>query len=284
MMNATTPHPRKWAWPEDAKIAVSVNMAFEAFLRASQVTLERTTNKVDHFSLSYADYGAKAGAWRLLGLLDEVGIKASVSTNGLAAERWPHIVRAVADAGHEINGHAWANDQIMRDDDPEGELNEIRRCTKALTEAAGVAPVGWTSPGSAGSANTLSFLKGEGYLWNGDDASDDLPFLKDTAKGPMVIMPRVNIFHNDYAMWIQGKNPPSVIWEGFKDTFDELYREGERGAPKWTEITLHFHMAGRPTMLPTIRKCLAYAKQHGGVWFAKKHQIAEWALQRESAR
>jgi hypothetical protein len=100
----------------------------------------------------------------------------------------------------------------------------------------------------------------------------------------MVIMPRTNIFHNDYAMWVMGKNPPGIIWDGFKDSFDELYAEGTAGSPKWTEITLHFHMAGRPTLIPTVRKCLQYAAQHEGVWFARKREIAEWALQRESAR
>lgn len=280
-MNSSSRYPRQWEWPDQARIAVSVNMAFEAFLYASQVTLEKTANKVDHFSISYADYGAKAGAFRILDLLDEFGIKASMSTNGLAAERFPEIVRMVADAGHEINGHAWANDQVMKDDDPQAELAEIRRCTEILEKTAGVRPVGWTSPGSAGSANTLAFLKAEGYLWNGDDASDDLPFLKDTPNGPLVIMPRTNIFHNDYALWIMGKNPPGVIWDGFKDTFGELYTEGTKGSPKWTEITLHFHMAGRPTLIPTIRKCLAHAKAHDGVWFARKCDIAQWAMKRE---
>lgn len=280
-MTKKSRYPRSWAWPNEAKIAVSVNLAFEAFIRQSQVTLEKTSNKVDHFSLSYAEYGAKAGAWRVLDLLDDLGLCGSMSTNGLAAERYPHVMRAVAEAGHEIVGHAWANDEIMKDDDPDGELAEIRRCTKVLTETAGVRPVGWTSPGSAGSANTLSFLKGEGYIWNGDDASDDLPFLKDTKNGPMVIMPRVNIPHNDLIMWVMAKNPPAIMFDGFKETFDQLYLEGQNGSPKWTEITLHFHMAGRPTLIPTIRKCLEYAKQHEGVWFPRKRDIAEWALKRE---
>ena len=275
-------YPRNWDWPNGARIAVSVNMALEAFLRASQVTLEKTSNKIDHFSLSYAEYGAKSGVWRVLDLLDEVDIRGSVSVNGYAAELYPAVVRAVADAGHEVNGHAWANDQIMKDDDPDAELAEIRRCTRILTDTAGTRPVGWTSPGSAGSASTLSFLKGEGYIWNGDDASDDLPFLKQTDSGPMVIMPRTNIPHNDLIMWTMAKNPPGIIWDGFKDTFDQLYAEGCAGSPKWTEITLHFHMAGRPTLIPTIRKCLQYAKQHEGVWFPRKRDIAEWALKREA--
>lgn len=53
-------YPRKWSWPNGAKICVSLNMALESFVRASQVTLE------------------------------------SVSTNGLTGERHPKIVRTLA--------------------------------------------------------------------------------------------------------------------------------------------------------------------------------------------
>ena len=69
-----------------------------------------------------------------------------------------------------------------------------------------------------------------------------------------------------------------VIWDGFKDTLDDLYAEGVDGVPKWTEITLHAHMAGRPTLVPTLRRCFAYAKQHERVWFAPRREIAQWAL------
>ena len=158
---------------------------------------------------------------------------------------------------------------------------KFARCTKAITEASGVRPVGWTSPGSTRSKNTFEILVDEGYLWNGDDASDDIPFLRPISKGPIVMLPRTNIPHNDLIMWVAAKNHPGIIWDGFKDTFDELYAEGEGGCPKWTEITLHAHMAGRPTLIPTIRKCLAYAKQHDGVWFARRQDIARWALDRE---
>jgi peptidoglycan/xylan/chitin deacetylase (PgdA/CDA1 family) len=215
-------------------------------------------------------------------LLDEMKVRGSMSTNGLAAEQHPNVVRAFVDQGNEIVGHAWANDEPAEDGNEAAELDMIRRCAEVLTEASGgIAPVGWTSPGSAGSRNTLAFLKGEGYIWNGDEAADDLPYLRETAKGTMVIMPRTNILHNDLGIWLSPKNPPSVVWEGFKGTFDTLYAEGTRGSPKWTEITLHCHIAGRPTLIPTVRQCLAYAQQHDGVWFALKRDIAKWALARE---
>lgn len=276
-------YPREWEWPNGAKIAMSVNLALEAFRFKSQYTQEGRPGRVDHFSLSYAEYGAKAGIWRILDFLDEVGLKGSMSTNGKAAELYPEACRAVAQAGHELVGHGWENDVLTDEDNPDAELAEIRRVTKAITDASGVRPVGWTSPGSAGSANTLTFLAGEGYVWNGDEGNDDLPYVKVTANGPMVLLPRVNMPHNDLSIWIQGKNPPGVIWEQFKDTFDELYSEGERGSPKWIEVVLHAHMAGRPTLIPALRRSVAYAKEHGNVWFAKKRELAEWALQRHKA-
>ena len=277
-------YPRKWEWPNQQRIAMSVNLALEAFRYKSQYTQEGKPGKVDHFSLSYARYGAKSGVYRILDLLDETGLKASMSINGKAAELYPDQVRAVTDAGHEPVGHGWENDMLTDDADADQELEEIRRVTTAITDAAGVRPIGWTSPGSAGSSNTLQFLASEGYLWNGDEADDDLPYVETTAKGPMVRLPRVNTPTNDLSIWIAGKNPPSVIWEQFKDTFDELYAEGERGYPKWIEIVLHAHMAGRPTLIPTIRRCIAYAKQHQDVWFARKRDIAEWTMKRETPR
>lgn len=186
-------YPRDWSWPKGAKIAVTLNMALKSFVRASQVTLEKTSNKIDHFSLTYADYAYKAGAWRLLDLMEEFKITGSVSTNGLTGERHPQVVRAFADFGCEIVGHGWAQDVLAKDDDPETELAEMRKVTTVLTEVAGTRPVGWVSQGSAGSTNTLDFLKMEGYLWSGDDMSDDLPFLKQTKHGPIVILPRVNL-------------------------------------------------------------------------------------------
>jgi hypothetical protein len=78
---------------------------------------------------------------------------------------------------------------------------------------------------------TTVMLRAEGYVWNGDDASDDLPFVTDTAHGPIVIMPRTNTPQNDLTMWLAPRNPPSILWEGFRNTFETLYAEGEAGHP-----------------------------------------------------
>ena len=281
-MATRTRFPREWSWPGKERIAFTVGVPFEAFERQSQVNFVAVRGQLDRFSLSYGDYGWKAGIWRIMNLLDEHGLKSSISANGLAAERHPEIVKTFAGEGHEVLGHGWANDVYAKDATPDEEAAEIARCTATLTEATGgVRPVGWTSPGSSGSEATNELLAAQGYLWVGDDASDDLPFVKDTTHGPIVIMPRTNTPQNDLTMWLAPRNPPSILWEGFRNTFDTLYAEGEAGAPKWMEITLHCHIAGRPTLQPVIRQCLDYAKRHDRIWFARRRDIAEWTLKHE---
>ena len=78
-------YPRRWRWPNDGKIALSVAIAYEAFELRSQYGIYSEPGRPDYFSLSYGEYGWKSGAWRLLDLMDEVGLKFSMTTNGLAA-------------------------------------------------------------------------------------------------------------------------------------------------------------------------------------------------------
>lgn len=281
-MNKRRRFPRPWAWPNGQRIAVTLGIPFEAFEYQSQFNHIATPGKKDLFSLSYGDYAWKAGIWRLLDLMDRYGVKASMATNGLAAERHPEIVRMFADEDHEVMGHGWANDKYVNDAGEDAEREEIRRCTQVLTEAAGGRrPVGWTSPGSTGSQNTIRLLHEEGYLWNGDDVSDDLPFVVESGTGPFVILPRQSLPTNDITQWVLPRNPPRVMWDGFRDTFDTLYCEARDGRPGWIDITLHAHMAGRPTLTPTIERMLAYARDHEGVLFTRKCDIARWTLTRE---
>lgn len=273
-----TRYPRRWEWPNGERIALTINLAFEAFRFASQYMQGARPGSPDQFSLSYGEYGARSGIWRLMDLLGEYGLKGSCSVNGYAAELYPHVVKALSDEGHELVGHGWQNDVIVSPDDPEAVRREIADVTSAIEVHSGQRPVGWVGPGSAGSAKTFAILTSMGYLWNGDLANDDLPYLRDTPEGPIVIMPRINMPHNDLSIWQMGRHSPEVIWEMFRNTFDQLYMEGKKGSPKAIEITLHAHIAGRPTLVPIIRRCLDYSRGHDGVLYARKREIAAWAV------
>ena len=269
--------------PNDARICVSVTVAFEAFLLHGHYGHASTKpGKVSHFSLSYAEYGPKVGFWRILKSLEQHGIKATFDVGGLAAERHPAILKAMRGGGHEAAGHGWANDVHVADDDPEGELKSIRDTAAAIAAGYGERPVGWVSPGSVGSARTMQYMVDEGFLWNGDDASDDLPFLRMIGAKPLIILPRINFPTNDLIVWLKPQNPPSAYYEGFKESFDYLYEEGQRGNPKWVDLLLHCDLGGRPALMPVFERAIRYAQRFEGVWFARRRDLAQWVLETES--
>ena len=263
-------------WPGEANIALSVVVAFEAFHTRSQYNPRPgPAGKPDQSSLSYAEYGPKTGVWRVLKLLDDEAIKASFHTSGLAAERWPLTLKEVHRRGHEIVGHGWSNDNLGDEATPERELKDVMDTLGAIEKAVGIKPVGWSSPGSKGSdAKYEALVVDAGIEWIGDDASDDVPFVREMHGRTVVIMPRNNFPANDLTLWLWPANPPSVYVESFKDAFDELYEEGAAGSPKWIEIVIHCHIGARPGLTRAIRRVLHYAKQHPKVWIARRGDIA----------
>jgi len=279
-MEDTGKPPSPIRWPSDARIAMSIVVAFEAFSFVSHYRARPgPPGEPDQASLSYAEYGPKRGVWRLLELLDGAGLKASFHASGQAAKRWPLTLAEVHRRGHEIVGHGWTNDNLSQAFSEEKEHKDIHDTIAAITAAIGEKPVGWSSPGSQGSPSKFRVLIEESDVrWIGDDASDDVPFIRKVEGKSIVMMPRNNFPANDLQLWLTPHNPPSVYFESFKDAFDVLYEEGTAGSPKWIEMAIHCHIGARPGLIKSIRRVIDYAKQHEKVWFARRRDIADHML------
>jgi len=267
-------------WPGEARIAMSIVVAFEAFTYVSHWhPRPGPAKEPDQASLSYAEYGPKTGVWRVLDLLDRAGLKASFHASGQAAARWPLTLKEVHRRGHEVVGHGWTNDNLGHDFSPEKERKDIHDTIAAIEAAIGEKPVGWSSPGSKGSPNKFRVLIEESNVrWIGDDASDDVPFIRRVDGKAIVMMPRNNFPANDLILWLHPANPPSVYFDSFKEAFDLLYEEGRNGSPKWTEMVIHCHIGARPGLGLTLRRVIDYAKRHEKVWFARRRDIADHML------
>jgi peptidoglycan/xylan/chitin deacetylase (PgdA/CDA1 family) len=274
-------HWRRVQWPDGAGVAVQILVAFEAFIEHSQFTTEASSG-VNPFSLSYGEYGAHVGAWRLLKLLDEEGVVSSVVVNGLAAERHPHVVRAFAEAGHELVGHGWANDQLMPGGDAEREM--VARTLDAIEEAGGDRPVGWLSPGKMGSPDSPEIMLDAGLIYTGDDASDDLPFVEEVGDRRLAVVPSVDLASNDLLQWALTGQGPAAIADGFRSTFDAVHTEAQEGRPGMVGLVLHCHAAGRPTLIPAVRDLIRHCKSHDGVWFARGDELARLAIEEDWRR
>jgi polysaccharide deacetylase family protein (PEP-CTERM system associated) len=121
------------------------------------------------------------GATRMLDLLDEFGIKATVFVLGCVAERFPELVRAVRDRGHEIASKGYQHRPIS-EMTPSELADDLQRSREAIERASGQRVVGcrisdWLTPRDAWA---LEVMAEQGYLYD----SSMRPMLRSHADAP----------------------------------------------------------------------------------------------------
>jgi polysaccharide deacetylase family protein (PEP-CTERM system associated) len=97
----------------------------------------------------------EANMERILALFGEAGIKATFFTLGWIAERYPQVVRAIVDNGHELASHGYSH--LRASDQGRIEFSrDIRSAKRLLEDIGGQEVVGYRAP---------SFSIGEANLW-----------------------------------------------------------------------------------------------------------------------
>jgi len=105
---------------------------------------------------------------RILGLLEEYGAQATFFTLGWVAERYPQLVRGIADAGHEIASHGFAH-QRASEQTPDAFFSDIQLAKILLEDVSGQEVQGYRAPSfSIGDANTWAFecIERAGYRYS----------------------------------------------------------------------------------------------------------------------
>ncbi|SFL18655.1 allantoinase PuuE [Shimia haliotis] len=278
-------NPPKANWPGGAKIAVQIvlnyeeggennilhgDAASEAFL--SEITGAQPWQGQRHWNMeSIYEYGARAGFWRVHQLLKDTPITVYGVATALA--RAPQQVAAMKSAGWEIASHGfkWIEHKDMS---VEEERDHTREAIRLHTEVTGTPPRGWYT--GRCSMNTIDLAAEEGELaYIADSYADDLPYWVKAGGKDQLIVP-YTMDCNDMRFAIQAGYTNGDQFESYlKDSFDMLYAEGEAGAPKMLSIGLHCRLIGRPGRAAALLRVLNYYREHEGVWFATREQIAD---------
>ncbi|MBP6615011.1 MAG: DUF3473 domain-containing protein [Aquabacterium sp.] len=105
---------------------------------------------------------------RILDMLAAQKTHATFFTLGWIAQRYPHLVRRIADEGHEVASHGYGHERVS-DLTPEAFAHDIRTAKHLLEDIAGVAVTGYRAPSfSIGQGNlwALDVLQQEGYRYS----------------------------------------------------------------------------------------------------------------------
>lgn len=87
----------------------------------------------------------EANTDRLLAMFDEAGIKATFFTLGWVAQRYPALMRRIADAGHELGNHGSNHDRVFTLG-AKAFAADIQRARKTIEDASGSMVHGYRAP------------------------------------------------------------------------------------------------------------------------------------------
>ncbi len=267
------------SWPGGARIAVMVTVMFESWPEGkappySPMASPLREGTIDRQGFAWAEYGGRAGIWRLLQIFERFGVKATVAANAKSLERHPEAARAIVEQGHEVAGHGYTQDQFMVYLERDEEKALIERCSTLIEQATGRRPVGWASPRMTASPNTAELLAAAGYRWHGDIHDADLPVRVVTPTGELVGLP-----HSEFTDNRVMRGSPRDFQSVYVDTFDFLYRHE---APALLNLTVHAHWGGRPPMAAVLSQVLEHFTRTPGVWFARHDEVADWVTSQGS--
>jgi len=275
-------------WPNGARVALWVmpilqwfplDMSAKPFRAPGGLTMPFP----DFRHYTNRDYGNRVGIFRILNVLDELGIPASVALNAAVAERYPALLEALTQRKLEIVAHGQDMGQVHHSGlSREEEERLIVGALDTLRSASGQAVTGWLSPGRAQSANTPSLLAAHGVTYSCDFANDDLPFAMDTGSGKHYAMPLA--YETDDRVVMQDFHHTELDWlTQVKDRFDVLYRESAQYGGRVMSVPLHAWVSGVPYRIGVVREALKYMLNHDGVWAARGDEILA-AFERSQAK
>jgi peptidoglycan/xylan/chitin deacetylase (PgdA/CDA1 family) len=267
-------------WPNGARLAVSFSLMFEGggqpISGAGGVIPDPIKKGVpDLPTNAFFAYGYYEGIPRVLDLMDKHGIKLSSFMIGKAVETNPDLAQEIVRRGHEAAAHGrmWNNSyQLSRDD----EKRFIAASVETILRVTGQKPIGWNAYWMRNSIYILETLQDLGFLYHIDEPSHDEPFIIPLRGRDFVTVPYTFHMNDIVSFPFEGWNP-AAYEQALRDEFDQLYEEGARRR-RMMVVSLHDRISGHAGRVRVLDRFLTYVKGKDDVWFARKDEIARWAL------
>ena len=265
----------KITWPGGARVAVWVAPNFEAFALDEKMPVGK--GKIpDVMYWSLRDYGARVGVFRVMDVLSQRGIRASVMLNSEVCDVYPEIIEDAMKLDWEFLGHNESNTRPLNDIPPDDEKRVINDSLARIEKATGKRPRGWLGSGVQETWNTLDYLADEGLRYVCDWVNDDQPYMIDAGGRQLVSLP-YSMEINDRPAFDRYYRSSDEFELMIRRQFDVLYREGAESG-RVMSISVHPFIIGVPHRIWALESGLDYIASHDDVWFATGEEIVDHYL------
>ena len=226
----------------------------------------------DYPRFSHREYGHRVGVFRVLDVLQKLGINATVAMDTQTAENYPYLVKYCLDHGCEIIAHGISGSQMISGNmSVEAETIFIRSSMDIMQKATGKKPRGWAGTDYGESERTPDLLRQAGFDYVCDWVNDEQPYpMRDglTALPTMLEM-------DDLFTMSNRRVTVDRFAQSLKDGFDAMYRDGSFNGRLMT-VNLHPWLIGQPFRIGYLEDALGYVMSHEGVWAATGSEIVDW--------
>jgi allantoinase len=253
---------------------------FHPGVRATSRAAVSAALPVDPLNHGWRDYGTRVGIWRLIELLDDLGLRSSAMLNADAAEAYPRIVEAGRRRGWAWIAHGATNSALWTAfADAAHERAALTDVTERIERATGVRPRGWLGPALTETADTPALLAELGYTYSlGWGVADDQPFPLDVAGGARMIAVPYSIEVNDIPVFLDQSTTAEAFADMILAQFGVLRAEAARRPGAVFGLSLHPFLVGQPFRIPALRRALEAIVACDDVWLATSDEIADWYL------
>ncbi|MEK9831170.1 MAG: polysaccharide deacetylase family protein [Rhodospirillaceae bacterium] len=226
----------------------------------------------DHPNWSWHEYGMRVGFWRIKAMLEDLGVRPTVTLNARTIEEYPRTAEAVLEAGWEFNAHSYEQMPMHKLRD---ERAVIDKSLKIIGDFCGTRPRGWFGPGLTQTYQTIDHLADAGVEYIGDWVLDDQPVrLKTTGGNPMVALPYNYELHDIVMMAIQ-HHTSAEFKNRSLDYFDTVYAESH-DQMRIMAVAMHPYLSGSPHRIRYVRETFEHILAQPGVVCWDGEQILDW--------
>jgi peptidoglycan/xylan/chitin deacetylase (PgdA/CDA1 family) len=247
---------------------------------AEAAVLTADISSMDRMSpMSHQSYGPLVGVPRILALLARYDLRATFFVPGYSAHRYPAVVRAVAEAGHEIAHHSYFHENTIGMD-AKTEAAMIDLGLKALWDVAGVRPAGYRAPMWELNYHTPGLLAERGFTYDSSLMDSDHPYALaagEAAGSPVLAEVPVSWGLDD---WEQYAFLPGLIGSGVIESpakalelwtleLEALYQLGAVFV-----LCCHPFLSGRPSRAAALGQLIERMLALPGLWITTVGDVA----------
>jgi peptidoglycan-N-acetylglucosamine deacetylase len=276
-LNWRSPLPAGFRWPDGVRAAACFTFDVDA---ESPVLFEHPEAAGWLDVMSHQAYGPRTGVPRILRILERRGLRATFFVPGYTAERWPAVVRAIRDAGHEIGHHGYLHEGARSATDEATEEARLLRGLEALDRVAGVRPTGYRAPMWELSYRLPALLARHGFAYDSGLMDADHPYRLAIGPEPgaasIIELPAHWSLDDwepyNYLPGITGSGviaSPADVVARWGLELDALVAEGGLFV-----LTNHPFVSGRASRAVALEALIERAQAIEGLWIATAAEIA----------